>query len=52
MGILSVYHIRLDQGGTMRASIANTSRVVERPITWEDPVYITWTPDSGVILLK
>jgi len=52
VGDLSVYHIRLDQGGTMRASIANTSRVVERPITWEDPVYITWAPDSGVILLK
>lgn len=52
VGDLSVYHIRLDQGGTMRASIANTSRVVERPITWEDPVYITWTPDSGVILVK
>ena len=52
VGDLSVYHIRLDQGGTLRASIANTSRVVERPITWEDPVYITWTPDSGVILLK
>ena len=52
VGDLSVYHIRLDQGGTMRASIANTSRVVERPITWDDPVYLTWAPDSGVILLK
>jgi putrescine transport system ATP-binding protein len=52
VGDLSVYHIRLDQGGTMRASIANTSRVVERPITWEDSVYLTWAPDSGVILLK
>ncbi|MFM8608529.1 MAG: ABC transporter ATP-binding protein [Hyphomicrobiales bacterium] len=52
VGDLSVYHIRLDQGGTMRASIANTSRVVERPITWEDSVYLTWAPDSGVILLN
>jgi len=52
VGDISVYHVRLDQGGTMRASIANTSRVVERPITWEDKVYLTWTPDSGVVLTK
>ena len=52
VGDISVYHVRLDQGGTMRASIANTSRVVERPITWEDKVYLTWTSDSGVVLTK
>ena len=52
VGDLSVYHIKLDHGGTLRASIANTSRVVERPITWEDQVYLTWTPDSGVVLVK
>ena len=52
VGDISVYHVRLDNGGTMRASIANTQRVVERPISWEDKVYLTWTPDAGVVLTK
>ena len=52
VGDISVYHVRLDNGGTMRASIANTRRVVERPISWEDKVFLTWAPDSGIVLTK
>jgi putrescine transport system ATP-binding protein len=52
VGDVSVYHIRLDSGATMRASIANTRRLVERPITWEDRVYLTFAPDSGVLLTR
>ena len=52
VGDVSVYHVRLDGGGTMRASIANTSRIVERPISWEDKVFLTWAPDSGIVLTK
>jgi len=52
VGDISVYHVRLDGGGTMRASIANTRRVVERPITWEDKVFLTWAPDSGIVLTR
>ena len=52
VGDISVYHVKLDNGGTMRASIANTRRVVERPISWEDKVFLTWAPDSGIVLTK
>jgi putrescine transport system ATP-binding protein len=52
VGDVSVYHVRLDGGGTMRASIANTRRIVERPISWEDKVFLTWAPDSGIVLTK
>lgn len=52
VGDMSVYHVRLDQGGTMRVSLANTSRLVERPITWDDKVYLSWTQNSGVVLTK
>ncbi len=52
VGDVSVYHVRLNSGGTMRVSIANTQRVVERPISWEDKVFLTWTPDSGIVLTR
>ncbi|MFM8700315.1 MAG: ABC transporter ATP-binding protein [Hyphomicrobiales bacterium] len=52
VGDVSVYHVRLDGGGTMRASITNTRRIVERPISWEDKVFLTWTPDSGIVLTR
>ena len=52
VGDVSVYHVKLETGGMMRAAIANTRRVVERPITWEDKVYLTFSPESGVILVR
>lgn len=52
VGDISVYHVKLENGDIIRASIANTRRVVERPITWEDKVYLTFSPDSGVVLAR
>ena len=51
LGDTSIYHVRLPSGSNMRATVANTARVVERPITWEDTVWLTWTPESGILLL-
>jgi hypothetical protein len=28
----------------------NAHRNVERPITWEDKVWLSWATDSGVVL--
>ena len=50
LGDTSIYHVRLPSGSNMRAAVANTSRVVERPISWEDTVWLTWAPESGLIL--
>ncbi len=50
LGDTSVYHVRLPSGSNMRAAVANTSRVVERPISWEDTVWLTWAPESGILL--
>jgi putrescine transport system ATP-binding protein len=52
IGDVSVYHVRLAGGATVRATVANTQRLVERPITWEDKVWLSWTPDSGVLLTR
>lgn len=50
IGDVSVYHVKLDDGVMMRATVANVSRTVERPIAWEDRVWLTWSRNSGVVL--
>ena len=51
IGNLSTYHVKLDSGKMVSATQANMARLIERPITWEDRVYLTWAPDAAVVLL-
>ena len=50
LGDVSVYHVRLDNGLFLRATEANKLRLIERPITWEDRVWLFWGPDASVVL--
>ena len=50
LGDISVYHVRLPNGVTVKATQANRSRTVERPITWGEKVWLSWQPDAGVVL--
>jgi putrescine transport system ATP-binding protein len=50
IGNLSTYHVKLDSGKMVSATQANMARLIERPITWEDRVYLTWAPDAAVVL--
>mgnify|MGYP001408447814 CR=1 FL=1 len=50
IGDVSVYHVKLDSGATIRATVANVDRTVERPIGWEDRVWLSWSRSSGVVL--
>lgn len=50
IGDTSIYHVKVDGGATMRATVANTTRSVDRPITWEDRVWLTWSRHAGVVL--
>jgi putrescine transport system ATP-binding protein len=52
LGDVSIYHIRLASGATVKATTTNTTRLVERPITWHDKVWLSWTRDAGVVLTK
>ena len=51
-GNLSVFHVRLDSGRTVKVTVPNVSRVAERPITWEDEVHVSWEPHCGVVLTE
>ncbi len=52
IGDTSIYHVRLASGQNLRATVANTSRLVERPISWEDKVWLSFSPDSGIVLTQ
>jgi len=52
LGDVSVFHVRLDGGRTIRATVANRHRLIDRPISWDDRVWLTWGRDSGVVLTR
>ena len=52
LGDMTVYHVRLDDGQIVRASALNASRVTEDPLTWHDRAWISFEPDSGVVLTR
>ncbi|MCS0502100.1 ABC transporter ATP-binding protein [Ancylobacter mangrovi] len=52
LGDLSIYHVELPNGVRVKAAKPNLTRMVERPITWDDKVYVSFTPDAGVVLTR
>jgi putrescine transport system ATP-binding protein len=51
-GDMSLYNVRLDSGKLVRASVMNAARSIERPIAWEDRVWLSFAPDAGIVLTK
>ncbi len=63
LGDVSIFHVRLSDEvcegepkdpsvPIMRATIANTTRLVERPIAWNDHVWLSWDKAAGVVLTQ
>ncbi|MFG1300622.1 ABC transporter ATP-binding protein [Xanthobacter sp. V3C-3] len=52
LGDLSIYHVELACGTRVKVSQPNLSRLVERPISWEDKVWVTFAPHAGVLLTR
>jgi putrescine transport system ATP-binding protein len=50
LGDLSVYRVKIASGDIVKVSVANRTRLVERPISWEDKVWISWAPEQAVLL--
>jgi putrescine transport system ATP-binding protein len=50
LGDTSIYHAKLPSGTILRTQVANTTRLVERPIGWDDKVWLSWDRDAGVLL--
>jgi putrescine transport system ATP-binding protein len=52
LGDFSVFITRLKDGRIMRAAQANVSRLVDRPITFGDQVWLTWPAEAGLVLTR
>jgi putrescine transport system ATP-binding protein len=52
LGNLSTYHVELPGGQIIKAQTANTRRLARQDITWEDPVWISWSATAGVLLAQ
>ena len=52
LGDLSIYKVRLDTGAVLKAAVANVTRLVERPIDWDDRVWLTWAPEAAMVLTR
>jgi putrescine transport system ATP-binding protein len=52
LGDLSVYKVALDNGFVMEGATANLTRLIERPISWDDRVWLTWDASAGIVLTQ
>ncbi|MBT9371886.1 ABC transporter ATP-binding protein [Rhizobium sp. CSW-27] len=52
LGDFSVFLVKLEDGRVLRAAQANVSRLVDRPITFGDMVWLTWPLDAGLVLTR
>jgi putrescine transport system ATP-binding protein len=50
LGDMSIYNVRLDSGALVRVARTNRFRALEEPISWEDPVRLTWDGSALVVL--
>jgi putrescine transport system ATP-binding protein len=52
LGDLSVYNVALDNGFVMHAAAVNLTRLIERSISWDDRVWLTWDASAGIVLTQ
>jgi putrescine transport system ATP-binding protein len=51
-GDLSLYQVRLDNGFVIKVAAANTARLIERPISFDDQVWLSWGSGAGAVLTR
>ena len=52
LGNISTYHVEIPGGQIIKAQATNETRRAQRRFTWEDPVWLSWSADAGVVLVK
>jgi len=50
LGNMSTYHVELPNGQIIKSQTANNRRIARRDITWEDPVWLSWSDTAGIVL--
>ena len=50
LGELTIYKLRLADGAIVKAAIANTGHAAERPIDWDERVWMSFAPEAAIVL--
>jgi putrescine transport system ATP-binding protein len=50
LGDVSIYHVRVPSGKLVQVQLTNLARLTEPALTWDQTVYLSWQPASGVVL--
>jgi putrescine transport system ATP-binding protein len=50
LGELTIYKLRLADGATVTAAIANTGHAAERPIDWDERAWVSFAPEAAIVL--
>ncbi len=50
LGDVSIYHVRTPGGKTVQVQLTNVSRLSQPQLTWDQSVWLSWQPASGVVL--
>ncbi len=50
LGDMSIYHVHFPDETVLKSSQTNATRMIERPIGWDDKVWLSWDRDAGIIL--
>ncbi|BAK75365.1 spermidine/putrescine ABC transporter, ATP-binding protein [Pseudogulbenkiania sp. NH8B] len=52
LGGFSIFHVRLDSGKVVKASVPATHWREEAAPTWNEPVFVSWTDNDAVVLTQ
>ncbi|CAN7217663.1 ABC transporter ATP-binding protein [Rhizobium sp. LjRoot30] len=52
LGDFSLFLVKTQDGRVLRAAQANVARLVDRPITFGDMVWLNWSADAGLVLTR
>lgn len=50
LGDMTIFHVKLESGLIVKASMLNAQRTVENPISIDDDVWLSFAPDAGSLL--
>jgi len=50
LGDVSIYHVELKSGKIVLATQPNIVRLAERPVSWEEEVYLYWRAENSIVL--
>ena len=50
LGDVSIYHVKLKSGKIVLATQPNLVRLAERPVTWDDKVFLFWRAENSIVL--